>query len=408
MARAQSYLWCSGGSLILVSLLLTRAPGTNLAGMIGVAILALLVAGILWGGQRYLPQPLLSPTVALGSFCITLLMWFDGSASSVYALFYVWPAMYAFYFFSRREAAAHGVAIAVFAALEMAIREPVHPPVGRWMVIVGTVIVAGVWTQHLVEALRESQETLRGLTGDLEERVQERTAQAAASNAELADFSYAVGHDLRAPLRAIYGFSRILGEERSDLTPDDAQRYLEMIGRNANDMGNLIDGLLDFSRLTRRAIEKTTVNPTDVARETADRLMAGLAGRRVDIRISEMPLCQSDPLFLGLVYTNLLDNALKFSPDRELTRVEVGYIAPEASGRNQPVYYVKDFGIGFDMRYADKLFGLFQRLHAVGEFEGKGAGLAMVRRIVQRHGGEAWAEAEPAKGATFYFTLGEE
>ena len=154
MARAQSYLWGSGGTLILISLTLTRAPGTFVPGMVGVAVLALLVATVLWSGQRWLPPVLLSPTVALGSTVITLLMWFDGAPSSVYSLFYVWAALYAFYFFSRGSAALHGVIIAVLAAAEMALREPAHPPAGRWLIIVGTVIVAGVWTQHLVRQVR--------------------------------------------------------------------------------------------------------------------------------------------------------------------------------------------------------------------------------------------------------------
>ena len=172
-------------------------------------------------------------------------------------------------------------------------------------------------------------------------------------------------------------------------------------------MGHLIDGLLTFSRLSRQAIKKKNIDPADVARSAADRVVAGLAGRKVQIDITEMPECRSDPNLLEQVYANLLGNAVKFSRDREVARVEVGYVPADASGKDQPVYYVRDFGIGFDMKYADKLFGVFQRLHGASEFEGTGAGLAIVRRIVQRHGGQAWAEAEPDKGATFYFTLGE-
>ncbi len=256
-------------------------------------------------------------------------------------------------------------------------------------------------------AAAAAEASVRELNQDLEQRVQERTAELEASNEQLAAFSYTVAHDLRAPLRAIDGFSRILGEERSDLSPDDVQHYLDMIGGNAVDMGNLIDALLTFSRLSRQAIQKRNLNPVEVARSAADKLIAGLAGRKVEIDITEMPLCRSDPILLEQVYANLLGNAVKFSRDREVARVEVGYLPADASGKDQPVYYVKDFGIGFDMKYADKLFGVFQRLHGASEFEGTGAGLAIVRRIVQRHGGQAWAEAEPDKGATFYFTLGE-
>jgi signal transduction histidine kinase len=258
---------------------------------------------------------------------------------------------------------------------------------------------ASVERARLVESLRE-------LTGDLEQRVKERTAQLEASNEELAAFSYTVAHDLRAPLRAIDGFSSMLQEKRSDLSPDVAQHYLDMIGRNAVDMGNLIDGLLTFSRLSRQAFQKQNLNPAAVARSAADKLVAGLAGRKVEFDITEMPRCRSDPILLEQVYANLLGNAIKFSRDREVARVEVGYVPADASGKDQPVYYVKDFGIGFDMKHADTVFGVFQRLSGAREFEGTGAGLAIVRRIVQRHGGHAWAEAEPGKGATFYFTLG--
>lgn len=406
MARAQSYLWGAGGTLILVSLLLTRAPGTNLVGMVGIALLALFVATVLWTGQGWLPRPLFSPAVALGSFVIALLMWFDGSPSSVYALFYVWPALYAFYFFSRREAAVHGGFIALFAAVEMILHEPAHPPAGRWLVIVGTVIVAGVWAQQLVRALRQIEGNLRELTGDLERRVEERTAQLQASNEELEAFSYTVAHDLRAPLRAIDGFSRILREEGGGLSSAEAQRYLELVGKNAVDMGNLIDGLLAFSRLGRQAIPMSVISPAEAARAAADKLVAGLPGRKVEIEIAEMPRCRANAILLEQVYANLLGNAVKFSRDREVARVQVGYLSSEVSGKDRPVFYVRDFGIGFEMKSASQLFGVFRRLHGAGEFEGSGAGLAIVRRIVQRHGGEAWAEAAPDQGATFYFTLG--
>lgn len=404
MARAQSYLWGAGGTLILVSLLLTRAPGTNVAGMVGIGVLALCVATLLWGGQGWLPSVLFSPAVALGSLVISLLMWFDGSTSSVFSLFYVWPALYAFYFFGRSESAVHGVTIAVLAGIEMTLREPAQPPAGRWLVIVGTVIVAGVWAQYLVQSLRETEANLRDLTLDLEHRVGERTAELQASNEELEAFSYTVAHDLRAPVRAIAGFSRILHEEGEDLSPEDSRRYLDKVRKNAVDMGNLIDGLLAFSRLSRQAFDKETLDPAEVARTAADRVVAGLGGRAVDIRVDEMPACQSNRILLDQVFTNLLGNAVKFSRDRPVARVEVGSIRGDSA--EAPVYFVRDYGVGFDMKHADQLFGVFQRLHGAGDFEGSGAGLAIVQRIIQRHGGRAWAEAEPGVGATFYFTLG--
>ncbi len=222
-----------------------------------------------------------------------------------------------------------------------------------------------------------------------------------AANKELEAFSYSVSHDLRAPLRAIDGFSRILLQEHAPSLPPDVQRYLGIVSRNAQHMDQLITDLLAFSRLARQPLNKETVDPPSLVRAALEDLRAEQEGRRVEILIGDLPPCQADPTLLRQVFANLLSNALKFTRKRDVARIEIG--CQRIAGEN--VYYVRDNGVGFDMRYADKLFGVFQRLHLAEEYEGTGVGLAIVQRIIQRHGGRVWAQAEVDKGATFYFVL---
>lgn len=257
----------------------------------------------------------------------------------------------------------------------------------------------------------------------LERHLRERTQELEAANLELEAFSYSVSHDLRAPLRAMDGFSRILFEEYSSQLPEDAQRYLQLVRDSAQQMGQLIDDLLAFSRLNRQPLRKQTVAPADLVRRVLEDLHAEQEGRRVEISIADLPSCEADPALLKQVFCNLLSNALKFTRGREVTIIEVGCAeirvsSPESGVSSQEiksniqhpasherVYFVKDNGTGFDMRYADKLFGVFQRLHRAEEYEGTGVGLAIVQRIIHRHGGRIWAESEKGQGATFYFTL---
>jgi PAS domain S-box-containing protein len=241
---------------------------------------------------------------------------------------------------------------------------------------------------------RRAEQALRELNEELEQRVQERTA-------ELESFVYSVSHDLRSPLRAMSGFSHILLQEHAPQLSDDAQRYLTMVRDNAVQMGRLIDDLLAFSRLGRRSLEKRTVNPGQLARQVMEELRPAHEDRQVELTIDDLPSCHADPNLLRQVYANLLSNALKFTAHREVAQIEVGCLQ---EGEEQ-VYFVRDNGVGFDMQYADKLFGVFQRLHRATEYEGTGVGLAIVQRIVHRHGGRVWAEAAPEEGATFYFTL---
>ena len=250
---------------------------------------------------------------------------------------------------------------------------------------------------------QRAEEELRVLNENLEKRVVERTAKWEASNQELEAFAYSVSHDLRAPLRAIDGFSRILIEEhRPHLTPD-AQHYLDIVAKNAVQMGDLIDHLLVFSRLNRQAMNPETLDLTALVRQVLADLSAERSGREIEIVVRELPPDKADATLLRQVFMNLLSNALKYTRGRERAHIEVG---ASADLDGAPVYYVRDNGAGFDMRYSDKLFGVFQRLHRAEDYEGTGVGLAIVQRIISRHGGRVWAEAEIGRGATFYFTLG--
>jgi len=269
---------------------------------------------------------------------------------------------------------------------------------------------AHFWANVVFTALRDQHGTLLGftkVTQDITERkraeqeIQQNSVALEAANKELDAFSYSVAHDLRAPLRAIDGFSRILLEEHAPTLAPEAQHHLNVVRRNSQRMGLLIDDLLAFSRLSRQPLNRQLVRSADLARQCVDELRAEQQGRRVEIAIGDLPACQADPVLLKQVWINLLANALKYTRKQEVAVIEVG--SREQAGAC--VYFVKDNGVGFDMQYGDKLFGVFQRLHRPEDYEGTGVGLAIVQRIIHRHGGRVWAEAAVNQGATFYFTF---
>jgi light-regulated signal transduction histidine kinase (bacteriophytochrome) len=222
------------------------------------------------------------------------------------------------------------------------------------------------------------------------------------ANKELEAFAYSVSHDLRSPLRAIDGFSQILLKEYLHALPEKPQHYLQMVCDNARKMGRLIDDLLRFSRSNHQSAQLQTLAPKKIVQQCLDELQPEREGRKIEIQLGDLPECWGDGNLLKQVWLNLLGNALKYTRKRDPAHIEVG--SETRDGEN--VYFVRDNGVGFDMQYANKLFGVFQRLHPAEEYEGTGIGLALAQRIIHRHGGRIWADAKVDQGATFYFTLG--
>jgi PAS domain S-box-containing protein len=248
---------------------------------------------------------------------------------------------------------------------------------------------------------KRAEQDLRRINEELEQRVHERTTQLRAANKELEAFSYSVSHDLRAPLRVIDGFSQILLEDYVDTLDEAGKDYLRRVKDATRRMGELIDDLLDLSRTTRQELRREEVDLSTLAQIVATDLQKGEPERQVEFIVSDGLSVIGDARVLRVVLENLLGNSWKFTSKKPQARIEFGLT--ESGG--DCVYFVRDNGVGFDMTYADKLFGAFQRLHSAEEFEGTGVGLATVARIVHRHGGRVWAEGKVGAGATFYFTL---
>lgn len=235
----------------------------------------------------------------------------------------------------------------------------------------------------------------------LEQELADRTRELRDAVAELESFAYSVSHDLRAPLRAINGFAEALVEDFGEKLDPEARRLLGIIQQNSRRMGQMIDALLEFSRLSRQPLEIGPLDIAALAHDVVDELRHQERGRAIDIAIAPLPAARGDRGLARRVLVNLIGNAFKFTRGRADGRVEIG----SRSDGSETVYHVRDNGVGFDMRYAGKLFGVFQRLHRADEFEGTGVGLAVAQRILHRHGGRIWAEGKVDEGATFYFTL---
>lgn len=234
---------------------------------------------------------------------------------------------------------------------------------------------------------------------ELNQHLEQKNEELLALNRELEAFTYSVSHDLRAPLRTLNGYSQILKEDYSDKIPEDGQKLLGFISHNALKMGKLIDSLLTFSYLGRKDLQKSPVDMNQLVHEVVDEIKDSYPQHR--FLIGDLPAASADRELLKQVIVNLVTNAVKYSSKKPAPVVEFGF----GTSDDRPAYFVKDNGAGFDMTYYDKLFGVFQRLHSANEFEGTGAGLAIVHRIIRKHGGDIWAEAVTGEGATFFFSL---
>lgn len=277
-------------------------------------------------------------------------------------------------------------------------------------------VICGLWAhqfhqlslQHIeqsfeigkLEKEKQQKEEIMALNESLERKVKERTEELEAANKELESFSYSVSHDLRAPLRIINGYGKMILKKNREKLDAQSVEDMEAIMSNATHMGNLIDDLLNFSRLGRAGIEKSRADMNGMINDALAEIKQ-TTNSSADIKVQRFEPVDCDPALMKQVWVNLISNAVKYSRKKHDPKIEIG-----ATGHNgSRIYYIKDNGVGFDMQHADKLFAVFQRLHKVTEFEGTGVGLSLVQRIISKHGGKIWAESEPEKGATFYFTL---
>jgi PAS domain S-box-containing protein len=279
------------------------------------------------------------------------------------------------------------------------------------------IVVASQWVLHkdergrptaileinndITERKLAEKEVVR-MNAALEQRVLERTAELTAANRELEAFTYSVAHDLRAPLRHIDAFTRILNEDFAENLPAEARRYLENIRRGSQNMSQLVDDLLNLARVGRQEVKRQATALRPLVEDVVKEFRNETEGRHVEWHIQPLPTVRGDAGLLRQVFANLLSNAIKYTRPRSVAVIEVGHVNVDGD----IALFVRDNGVGFNMRYADKLFGVFQRLHRAEDFEGTGVGLATVERIIRKHGGHVWAEAAEGKGATFYFTLG--
>lgn len=269
---------------------------------------------------------------------------------------------------------------------------PSYDDLFRLLILIILVIVVALLAER-IEKVRQ----LNQLNRDLENSA----IQLHEANEELEAFAYSVSHDLRVPLRAIDGFSRILMEDYGDSLDEEGNRLISIVRDNTEKMGDLIDDILLLSRVGRQKMKGFEIDMEYLVRNVWEDLRPDWDGKEIELIIDDLPNAQGDRILMAQVFQNLLSNSIKFTRNKNPAVIEVG----AQDYKDEIIYYVKDNGAGFDMKYIDKLFGLFQRLHTAEEFEGTGVGLSIVQRIIKRHGGQVWGEGEPFKGATIYFTL---
>jgi signal transduction histidine kinase len=263
-------------------------------------------------------------------------------------------------------------------------------------------MVALAWVYSLRYQVRRKTEAIHALNETLARKVEARTSDLAQANKELEAFSYSISHDLKAPLRAIRNFSQFLAEDHAHALPEEGQRFVRLINEGAQRMDRLVEDLLVFSRLSRAPLRRQPIDLPALLRTCFEEVRASAPERRIEFCLKELPAVEGDSALLKQVFLNLFSNAVKYTRPREIALIEAGSI--EVDGRK--AVYIKDNGVGFNMKYAHKLFGVFQRLHSAEDFEGTGAGLAIVQQIVRRHGGRVWGESILDHGATFYVVLG--
>jgi signal transduction histidine kinase len=414
-ARALAGLYAAGATLSLLTVVLPHSGRANEAGLLAIVVVAYAVAFILFRWAASLPGWGLPLTLALGSTLITGVAYFSAETPSPLIFFYLWVFLFSSYFFERRLAAAQIAYVGlVYGALLIA-----RPPAGGiatwWLVALGTLLVAAILVRvmreradELIASLsrtaterRRAQEELKIHRDHLEDLIEVRTAALSVANKELEAFSYSVSHDLRAPLRSMDGFSQALLDDYESKLDAEGTDYLHRIRAASQRMAQLIDDMLRLSKLARSEMHRGSVDVTALARATAEGLHETDPTRAVTFRIADGISANGDEVLLRAVVENLLGNAWKFTSHHQEATIELGTTQEDG----ELVYFVRDDGAGFDMEHAGQLFGAFQRLHSRDDFEGTGIGLATVQRIIHRHGGRIWGEAELEQGAIFSFTL---